>query len=119
MIGRVRYDPHGNCRSCGLPGSGFVTQGVCHCLDDEPIVTLVKPIRVPPGWRILERRDCTCGREAFILCEKSDQRPDDTRYVTWEADLVHGGCYHGHYTEDLDEAKADLANRYTRHEGRL
>ena len=75
------------------------------------------PIRVPPGWRILDRRDCSCGHEAFILCEKADDRPHDTQFVTWEADLRNGGCYHGHYTEDRVEATADLDTRFRRHEG--
>lgn len=65
----------------------------------------------PPGWKIIAHKMRHCGNEAIVLCEKSDGRQDDTRYVTWEADLVNGGCYHGHYTEDLVEAQRDLAER--------
>ncbi len=31
----VRYDKDGNCETCGMPGQGFVEDGVCHCLDDD------------------------------------------------------------------------------------
>lgn len=65
----------------------------------------------PPGWRILKHKMCPCAREAIVLCEKDDARPHDTQYVTWEADLVLGGCYHGHYTNDLAQAEADLVQR--------
>jgi hypothetical protein len=27
----ITYDKNGNCTKCGLPGSGFVSDGVCHC----------------------------------------------------------------------------------------
>jgi hypothetical protein len=30
----VRYDKHGICTTCRLPGSGFVADGVCACLDN-------------------------------------------------------------------------------------
>jgi hypothetical protein len=30
----ISYDKDGNCTRCGLPGSGFVADGVCMCLDD-------------------------------------------------------------------------------------
>lgn len=32
---RIRYDKNGNCETCGLPGSGFVEDGVCQCLERE------------------------------------------------------------------------------------
>jgi hypothetical protein len=28
---RLTYDKRGNCTRCGLPGSGFVEDGVCTC----------------------------------------------------------------------------------------
>lgn len=31
----VRYDENGDCTRCGLPGSGWVADGVCRCLDEE------------------------------------------------------------------------------------
>lgn len=30
----IQYDENGDCKACGLPGSGFVEQGVCMCGDD-------------------------------------------------------------------------------------
>lgn len=30
---RLSYDSKGNCTRCGLPGSGFVADGVCECGD--------------------------------------------------------------------------------------
>lgn len=78
--------------------------------------TLTQP-RLPPGWELVDILRCRCGDDAFVLCEKSDARPEDTRYVTWEADLVRGGCYRGHYTEDRAEAEADLIRRHERHGG--
>ena len=68
-------------------------------------------LKIPQGWKLIGRRDCPCGHEAIVLCEKADDRQDDTQYVTWEADLRMGGCYHGRYTESLEQAKLDLANR--------
>lgn len=43
----VYYDRNGNCTTCGLPGSGFVADGVCHCLDedDTPEVVIIGTIR--------------------------------------------------------------------------
>lgn len=29
----LTYDENGICTSCGLPGSGFIADGVCHCGD--------------------------------------------------------------------------------------
>jgi hypothetical protein len=37
----ITYDKDGNCTRCGLPGSGFVSDGVCTCGEDHPAV---KPI---------------------------------------------------------------------------
>lgn len=68
-------------------------------------------MRLPPGWKLLDRRDCSCGHEAIVLCEKADDRPHDTQYVTWEVDLRMGGCYHGRYTDNLEEAKLSFATR--------
>jgi hypothetical protein len=31
----LQYDENGDCIRCGLPGSGFVSDGVCMC-EDEP-----------------------------------------------------------------------------------
>ena len=33
----IRFDENGMCTTCGLPGSGYVDDGVCECLsgDDE------------------------------------------------------------------------------------
>lgn len=31
----VTYDKNGNCTKCGMPGSGFVSDGVCMCLEEE------------------------------------------------------------------------------------
>lgn len=64
-----------------------------------------------PGWTIIDYKICGCGREAIILCEKSNDRPEDTQFVTWETDLVNGGCYSGHYFEKEPIARVDLAQR--------
>jgi hypothetical protein len=32
---RVMYDENGDCTRCGMPASGFVNDGVCHCLDND------------------------------------------------------------------------------------
>lgn len=29
----IEYDVNGNCTFCGLPGTGFVEDGVCQCLE--------------------------------------------------------------------------------------
>lgn len=73
---------------------------------------------IPRGWRLLDSRICSCGDEAFVLCTKSDDRPHDTNFVTWEVNLRDGGCYHGHYDEHEDVARLDLQQRFDRHERR-
>jgi hypothetical protein len=32
---QVTYDKNGLCTRCGLPGTGFVEDGVCECLDGD------------------------------------------------------------------------------------
>jgi hypothetical protein len=31
----ITYDKNGNCTRCGLPGTGFVEDGICDCWTDE------------------------------------------------------------------------------------
>lgn len=73
---------------------------------------------LPPGWKLVDSRKCSCGDEAFVLAEKADARPDDTQFVTWEVDLRQGGCYHGRYTDSWRDATDSLEDRFRRHEGK-
>lgn len=48
----VRYDKNGNCTKCGLPGSGFVEDGVCTCLDEDE-----RPVRAHHWYDTRESRE--------------------------------------------------------------
>ena len=70
----------------------------------------------PRGWKIIEAYQQTgTPRLWIVLCEKTDNRPHDEQYVTWRADTEGGGCYWGHYNDDLGKAREDFASRVLSH----
>ena len=68
-------------------------------------------LRCPPGWTILSQRKCSRNTgEYVILCEKSNDRAEDTRYATWRT-KPGDGCNSGHYNEQRADANKDYALR--------
>jgi hypothetical protein len=53
---------------------------------------------LPQGWKILQMaRAINEPRDAYVLCEREPHQANEMNYVTWYANLIEGGCYHGHY----------------------
>jgi hypothetical protein len=72
---------------------------------------------LPGGWNPLFFQECQCGHDhdAVVLCERTREDGDHgTRYVTWWVNMDLGGCFNGHYADELEEAMIVYSKRRER-----
>lgn len=71
---------------------------------------------LPAGWKILQMaRAVNNPRDAVVLCSRTVVDGDHgTEFVVWMANLVEGGCFHGHYTDDYESARKNFVQRKAR-----
>ena len=66
---------------------------------------------VPAGWTIIASKPYSThpddGHLSVVLC-RSQHRDE---WVTWLGNAQNGGCHHGHYFRDTDEALTDYTRR--------
>jgi hypothetical protein len=86
---RLTYDKRGNCTRCGLPGSGFVEDGVCMCGDGDGDVT--RDIRagtdqVTRAKQLIGQAEAQLGNLSNGQCR--DLLKDNTAWSSEEVRLI-------------------------------
>lgn len=70
---------------------------------------------LPAGWAILKSHEKPGDpRSVVIMCEREGEVRTGTRFVVWNANLVEGGVFWGHYTDDETRAKQAFADKMGR-----
>ncbi len=75
-------------------------------------ITTLKVKGLPAGWRVLQlARGQNNPSDAFVLCERDPPEDAEMNFVTWRANLEMGGCFLGHYFDNLRSAESDFNKR--------